>query len=61
MTKGQTYILNVGNEQVAVFGPADCGGVDVLHHEPEQILVPLKNEVPKVSFEEVLCSVEEGA
>ena len=35
--------------------------MDVLHHEPEKVLVPLKDEVPQVSLEEVLCAVEEGS
>ena len=54
-----TNVLYVGDQHVAVLRAADGGGVDVLHHEPEQVLVPLKDEVPQVSLEEVLCAVEE--
>ena len=56
-----TNVLYVGDQHVTVLRPADGGGVDVLHHEPEQVLVPLKDEVPQVSLEEVLCAVEEGS
>lgn len=48
----------MSDQHVAVLRPADGGGVDVLHHEPEQVLVPLKDEVPQVSLEEVLRTVE---
>ena len=33
--------------------------VDVLHHKPEQVLVPLVDKVPKVALEELLGAVEE--
>ena len=51
----------MGDQHVTVLRPADGGGVDVLHHEPEQVLVPLEDEVPQVSLEEVLRTVEEGS
>ena len=52
-------VLDVRDQQVAVLGPADRGRVDVLHHEPEHVLVPFEDEVPQVPLEEVLCTVEE--
>ena len=52
-------VLDVRDQQVAVLGPANRGRVDVLHHEPEHVLVPLEDEVPQVPLEEVLCTVEE--
>jgi len=51
----------VGDEKVAVVWPPHRGGVDVFHHEPEQVAVPLEDEVPEISLEEVFCSVEESA
>ena len=48
----------MGNKKVAVLRSAHGGRVDVLHHEPEEIVVPLEDEVPEVSFEEMFCSVE---
>ena len=53
-------VLDVGNEKIAIVWSAHCGGVDVLHHEPEQVVVPLEDEVPEVSFEEMFSSVEES-
>ena len=54
-------VLDVRDQQVAVLWPANRGGVDVLHHEPEHVLVPLEDEVPQVPLEEVLCPIEEGS
>ena len=51
-------VLNVGDQKIAVVRSAHRGGVDVLHHKPEQVVVPLEDEVPKVSFEEMFSSVE---
>jgi len=51
----------VGDEKVAVVRPSHSGRVDVLHHEPEQVVVPLEDEVPEVSFEEMFSSVEESS
>ena len=56
-----TNILNVCNQEVAILRPANGGGVYVLDHEPEQVLVPLKDKVPQVPLEEVLCPIEEGS
>ena len=53
-------VLNVSDQKIAVVWPAHRGGVDVLHHKPEQVVVPLEDEVPEVSFEEMFCSVEES-
>ena len=53
-----TNVLYMGDQHVTVLRPADGGGVDVLHHEPEHVLVPLEDEVPQVPLEEVLCTVE---
>ena len=51
-------VLNVSDQKIAVVRAAHGGGVDVLHHEPEEVVVPLEDEVPEVSFEEMFCSVE---
>jgi len=53
-------ILDVGDQEVAVFRPSHGRAVYVLDHEPEEVVVPLKDKVPQVPFEEVLCSVEQG-
>ena len=57
----QTYVLYVRDEEVAVLRSSHSRGVDVLHHETKQVLVPLEDEVPQVALEEILCPVEEGA
>ena len=48
----------MSNQEVAVFWPPHSRAVHVLYHEPEQVVVPLEDKVPQVSFEEVFCSVE---
>ena len=48
----------MGNKKVAVLRSAHGGRVDVLHHEPEQVVVPLEDKVPQISFEEEFRSVE---
>ena len=53
-------VLNVSDQKIAVVWPAHGGGVDVLHHKPEEVVVPLEDEVPEVSFEEMFCSVEQS-
>ena len=49
-------VLYVGNHQLTVVRPPHRRGVDVLHHEPEQVTVPLVDKGPDVPLVELLCS-----
>ena len=52
-------VLNVSDQKIAVVRAAHGGGVDVLHHEPEEVVVPLEDEVPEVALVELFGPVEE--
>jgi hypothetical protein len=35
--------------------------MDMFHHESEKVVIPFEDKVPKISFEEMFCSVEESS
>ena len=42
------------DQHVAVLGPADLAGVDVLHDEAEQVAVPKVDQSPNIAAIEIL-------
>jgi len=55
----RAHVLDVPNDEVAVVCPSHAGRVHAFHHQSENVLVPVEDEVPEVALVELFGPVEE--